>query len=252
VGSGTEEIASGNLRVAIVDEHDVVRAGLEAWFAGQHPALTVAGSFPTAADYLTWLRDPPGLAGHPPADVVVIEIQQNGCAPDLDGLAQLCAAGPAVLVYSRLTADEVLLSSIDAGAHSYVAKADGAEHLVAALRCISDGPGPYIGPQMAGVLERRRTAGRLNLSERERQVLTAWLRTDSKDEVGRLLHITLATVRTHLQRVRMKYAAVGRPAHSKAALLARAVEDGIIGLSEFSGMPYGPAADPPFPPNVSQ
>ena len=78
--------------------------------------------------------------------------------------------------------------------------------------------------------------------------MAAWLRTDSKDEVGRLLHITPATVRTHLQRVRMKYAAVGRPAHNKAALLAKAVEDGIIGLSEFRGAPDGPAADPPLPP----
>jgi len=246
VGTGTVETASGNLRVAIVDEHDVVRAGLEHWFAGQHPALTVVGHFSSAGDYLTWLDDHPGV------DVVVVEIQQDGCAPDLVGLADICAAGPAVLVYSRVTADEVVLSSIDAGAHSYVAKADGAEHLVAALRCIGDGDGdgsPYIGPQMAVILERRRTAGRLNLSERERQVLAAWLRTDSKDEVGRLLHITPATVRTHLQRVRMKYAAVGRPAHSKTALLARAVEDGIIGLSEFRGVPDRPAARPAVAPD---
>ncbi len=238
--------------MAIVDEHDMVRAGLEHLFAGQHPVVTVAGSFSTADDYLAWLRDRPGVDDHPLLDVVVIEIQQDVCAPDMDGLAELCTAGPAVLVYSRLIADEVMLSSIDAGAHSYVAKTDGAEHLVAALRCVIDGDGPYIGPQMAAVLERRRTAGRLNLSERERQVLTAWLRTDSKDDVGRLLHITPATVRTHLQRVRMKYAAVGRPAHSKAALLARAVEDGIIGLSEFSGAPDGGAADPLLPPDVSR
>ena len=226
--------APDNLRVAIVDEHDMVRAGLEHWLGGQRPGLTVAGSFPSVGGLLTWLDGYAGDGDHPGVDVVVIEIQQAGCAPDIDGLAELCSAGPTVLVYSRLTADEVTLSSIDAGAHSYVAKSDGAEHLLAALRCVGDGDGPYIGPHMAGVLERRRASGRLNLSERERQVLAAWLRTDSKDEVGRLLHITPATVRTHLQRVRTKYAAVGRPAHSKAALLARAVEDGIIGLSEFS------------------
>ncbi len=79
--------------------------------------------------------------------------------------------------------------------------------------------------------------GRLSLSERERQVLVAWFGTESKDLVGNLLHIAPATVRTHLQRVRAKYAGVGRPAPTNSALLARAIEDGIIGLSDLGS--YG-------------
>ena len=65
----------------------------------------------------------------------------------------------------------------------------------------------------------------------------AWFGTESKDHVGNLLHIAPATVRTHLQRVRAKYAGVGRPAPTKSALLARAIEDGIIGLSDLGS--YG-------------
>lgn len=222
----------GFMQIAVVDEHDVVRAGLESWFARDNLALSLTGSFPRHDDYLNWVRDGRDV------DAVVIEIQRDGDPPDLLGLRDVCSAGPAVLVYSRVIGDEVTLSSIDAGAHSYLAKTDGHDHLLAALRSIADGDdGPYIGPHMAGVLQRLNTTGRLNLSERETEVLAAWLRTDSKDEVGRLLHITPATVRTHLQRVRMKYAAVGRPASSKSALLARAVEDGIIGLNEFNAWP---------------
>ena len=50
----------------------------------------------------------------------------------------------------------------------------------------------------------------------------------NKELVGERLFIGPTTVRTHLQRVRAKYAAVGWPAPTKSALLARAVEDGIL------------------------
>lgn len=214
------------IRVAIVDEHEVVRAGVASWLESRHPELTPVGSFARAADFLTWLPSTPRL------DVVVTEIQGNGHAPNLDGLRRLCEAGPAVVVHSMVTSDEVILSSLDAGAATYVSKADGRDHLLDALRSVGNGDG-YVAPSMAAALHRSLSKGRLALSERERQVLVAWFTTESKDHVGNLLHIAPATVRTHLQRVRAKYASVGRPAPTKSALLARAIEDGIIGLSDL-------------------
>ena len=68
------------------------------------------------------------------------------------------------------------------------------------------------------------------LSVRERQVLVTWLLHDTKDDAARSLHIAVGTVNTHLSRIRDKYAAVGRPAPTKAALLARAVQDGFLDL----------------------
>ena len=212
-------------RVALVDEHDVVRAGITSWLSGDQ--LTVVGSFAHCAKYLAWLSTNGGV------DVLVTEIQDNGHAPDLEALRELCAAGPAVVVHSRLTAPEIILSALDAGALSYVAKTDGREQLIAALSHARDGR-PYVGPRMAAALEESQQMGRLNLSEREKQVLMAWLRTDSKEDVARSLHIAPATVRTHLQRVRIKYAQAGRAAPTKSALLARAIEDGIVGLSDLS------------------
>lgn len=217
-------------RVAVIDEHDVVRAGVGSWLAAESPTLTMAGGFPSAAAYLAW------LGHHPLPDVVVAEIHRDGFAPDIDGLRRLCSGGAPVVVFSRANADGVILACLDAGARCYVAKADGREHLLAALRGIGDGR-THIAPRMAGALERRGASGRLNLSDRERQVLVAWLGTGSKDEVGRLLRIAPATVRTHLRRIRVKYAGVGRPAPTKSALLARAVEDGIVGLAELGGEP---------------
>lgn len=215
-------------RVAVIDEHDVVRAGIESWFAAATPpAAVISGSFRNADEYATW------AATHGPGDAVVTEIVSSGSSADIDSLRTLCAGGAPVVVFSQATADEVILASLDAGAFCYVAKADGREHLIAALGSI-DGDEPHVAPHMADALRRSQASGRLNLSERERQVLVAWLRTSSKDDVSQELHITPATVRTHLQRIRIKYAGVGRPAPTKSALLARAVEDGIVGLSELS------------------
>ncbi|MFI7524006.1 LuxR C-terminal-related transcriptional regulator [Nocardia salmonicida] len=66
------------------------------------------------------------------------------------------------------------------------------------------------------------------LSPREREVLLAWFQTESKALVGHGLFITAGTVNTHLERTRMKYAQAGRPAPTKAALVAKAIQDGLV------------------------
>ena len=71
------------------------------------------------------------------------------------------------------------------------------------------------------------------LSAREVEVLIAWITRDSKSAVSRALFIAPGTVNTPLSRIRTKYHHAGRTAPTKAALLARAVQDGLIGLDEL-------------------
>ena len=71
------------------------------------------------------------------------------------------------------------------------------------------------------------------LAPREKEVLLAWIVCDNKDDVARRLGISATTVRTHLQRIRDKYAAAGRPASTKAALVARAIQDGLIDVNDL-------------------
>lgn len=71
------------------------------------------------------------------------------------------------------------------------------------------------------------------LSAREVEVLIAWITQDSKAAVSAELFIAPGTVNTHLSRIRLKYHQSGRTASTKAALLARAVQDGLIGLDEL-------------------
>ncbi len=71
------------------------------------------------------------------------------------------------------------------------------------------------------------------LTKREVQVLTGWIKCDSKPAVAKSLFLSLGTVNTHLTRIRAKYSAVGRPASTKASLVARALQDGLIDIDEL-------------------
>ena len=81
---------------------------------------------------------------------------------------------------------------------------------------------------MASTLPRRP-----DLSEREIEVLIAWLVCDSTREVTEQLFLADSTVGTYIQRVRSKYQAVGRPARTKVRLLLRALEDGLIRVDDL-------------------
>ncbi|GAC62903.1 helix-turn-helix domain-containing protein, partial [Gordonia sihwensis] len=71
------------------------------------------------------------------------------------------------------------------------------------------------------------------LTDREVEVLRTWLMLDSKPAVAEALYISLGTVNTHLTRIRAKYAELGRPASTKAALVARAIQDDIVDIDEL-------------------
>ncbi len=66
------------------------------------------------------------------------------------------------------------------------------------------------------------------LSPREREVLLEWFQTESKAPVAQRLYISTGTVNTHLERIQTKYAQADRPASTKAALVARAIQDGLV------------------------
>ncbi|TWS20397.1 LuxR family transcriptional regulator [Tsukamurella asaccharolytica] len=73
----------------------------------------------------------------------------------------------------------------------------------------------------------------VGLTDREVEVVRAWLRTDSKAAAAGRLFIAECTVAEHVTRVRAKYAAAGRPAATKAALAARLLQDDYVRLDEL-------------------
>ncbi len=213
--------------VAIVEDHPVVTEGVASWIRSD-PSSRVK--------LVQTARDLAGLSAVPPeqAEVVILDLE---LADELvtGQIPKLVAAGYRVVAFSGHTDPAIVIETLDNGAHAYVSKEEGREHLVeAVLAAAADRP--YVTRSQARAMLADTNPARPSLSEQERQALLLWFQGMSKASVGRRMAISENTVRQYISRARAKYAASGRTASSKDALLARAVEDGVLKLSEI--MPY--------------
>nr|PZM88324.1 MAG: DNA-binding response regulator [Thermocrispum agreste] len=213
------------ITVAVIDDHPAVAAGIQAWYAASDPPIRVVASGSTAQT--AWL--PPGRD----ADVVVLDLLLAPDHPECYGdLRRLADAGRRVIVYTMREDEQVALTCLELGAFTFLTKAEGQQHLVdATIAAAHDRP--YIAPALAGAFAADTKSHRPQLSAREQEVLIEWFQCESKQAVARRIGITPNTVGTYLDRVRLKYANVGRPAPTKAALVVRAIQDGIITLEEL-------------------
>lgn len=207
----------------IVDDHPAIIDGVRGWCAAADPVITVLDSGRRPLVAMTG----PGRE----ADVVVFDLLYDG-QPDFGSLRRLAEEDRRIIVYSQEESADTVLRCVELGVATYLTKMEGDEHLVPAIHAVATG-GTYTGPVLSGVLAGDRRPGRPVLSEREREVLIAWFECESKSLVARKLHLSVRTVDTYIERVRMKYADTGRPAHSKSALMVRALQDGIVDLDEL-------------------
>jgi two-component system nitrate/nitrite response regulator NarL len=221
--------------VAIIEDHPVVTEGVESWIRsdpGQRVRL------------VQMARDLTGLRTTPSADVVILDLELSGelVTTQIPGLV---AAGYRVVAFSGHSEPAIVMETLDNGAHAYVSKDEGRDHLVeAVLAAAADRP--YVTRSQARAMLADQRPARPMLSQQERQALLLWFQGMSKESVGRRMSISENTVRQYISRARAKYAASGRTAPSKDALLARAIEDGVIKPGEVT--PYksfASAADNP-------
>lgn len=213
-----------DVTVAIIDDHDVVHAGIEAWCSQAKPPIALVAHFRHPREFFATADEAKRI------DVVLLDPYVDGRF-DFAAVHMLCQTDQQVVIYSHFATDGTILTSLELGAVSYLVKSEGKRHLIEGIHAAGSAR-PYLGPRMARALLNDRVSGRTKLSEREKEVLRAWFQTESKELVAQRLHIASTTVRTHLQRARAKYALGGRPAPTKSALLARAIEDGILSLDE--------------------
>jgi DNA-binding NarL/FixJ family response regulator len=222
------EAPNGTAWVAVVDEHDAIHAAVELWCGQAQPPIGFAGTYFSAEQFLAEPPSPSESGVGP----IVLELQRQHNGVDFTTLDRIVSRRHRVIVYSHIATDEVILTALDRGAVTYLTKSESKSHLIDAIRAAGTDM-PYVGPRMALAMLNDRTIGRPKLAPREKEVLIAWFRTESKELVASQLQIAPTTVRTHLQRVRAKYAAVGRPATTKAALVARAIQDGIVSVNDI-------------------
>ena len=206
------------VKVAVVDDHPVVLDGIRSWIKGDPQ-----GRLELVADgqWVDAVLSGPGRG----ADVLVLDLALFGESV-VDRVGEL-AVQFRVVAFSADTADDTIREVLDAGASAYLTKHEGAEHFIAAVVSAA-ADRPYVTPSLAKAMLGDAGPGRPRLSGQEERALRLWFQLPKKQNVAREMGIALDTVDQYISRARVKYAAAGRPALNKAAMVARAIEDGLV------------------------
>jgi len=200
--SGTGE----RVRVVIVDDQDLIRAGLRA-IVESRPDLTVVGeaeSGPLGAE----------VAAREAADVVLMDVQMPG-GDGLRGLRQVLDARPEarVVMLTMYDLDEYVFQALREGASGFLLKTTAPDDLTAAIRSVHDGRrvfAPTVLDRLVRAYVRRRAASDgvpealADLTDREVDVLRVLARGLSNAEIGAELHLSGATVKTYVTRILAK------------------------------------------------
>jgi DNA-binding NarL/FixJ family response regulator len=224
--------------VAIIEDHPVVTEGVASWIRSDPDRRVRLAQ--TARDLAEFRAAPP-----PPPDVVILDLELAGELVTAQ-IPALVAAGYRVVAFSGHTDPAIVMETLDSGAHAYVSKDEGSGHLVeAVISAATDRP--YVTRSQARAMLADQRPDRPALSQQEQQALLLWFQGMSKASVGRRMSISENTVRQYISRARAKYAATGRTAPSKDALLARAIEDGVINPGEITPYKSFARAEPGHP-----
>jgi DNA-binding NarL/FixJ family response regulator len=196
---------SDRVRVVLVDDDDLMRAGLRSVLSSDETIDVVgeAGDGREAVDRIRALRP----------DLVLMDIRM----PDLDGISatrEVLATSPdvKVVVLTTFEQDDYIFDALSAGASGFLLKRTQPEELIAAIHTVAEGDSLLSPSVTRRVVDRMasqpspvRTSARLDeLTPREREVLELVARGLSNREIAERFVIEESTVKTHVKRILMK------------------------------------------------
>ena len=222
------------IRVVVVDDHLVVREGLRMMLevAGKGSFALVGD----AADGATALR----LVEETQPDVVLMDLRMPGM-DGLEAIEQMRTRWPhiAVVILTTYNEDALMLRGLRAGACGYLLKETNRETMFHAIRTAARGETVLQPDIMARLLSYTastspiahtafssfpaKTPGHIELTERERDILTGVARGERNKEIARRLGITTRTVATHLTSIYNKL-----DVDSRASAVAVAIDRGLL------------------------
>jgi len=206
-----------SIRVMIIDDHPVVRAGLASMLSTQ-PSIEVVGSASSGVEALA-------LLDKITPDVILVDLRM----PGMSGLEVIRAVNlrsnpPRTVVLTSFDLDEDIYQCVGAGAHGYVLKDTPQEQLLEAIHVVHASK-RYFPAEIAGRLTER--MARANLTPREHQVLQLVAKGLTNKQIGRAFGISDNTARNHVNSIIEKLEVSDR---TEAATMA--IRQGLVSLKD--------------------
>lgn len=206
----TTPTAPRPIRVVLVDDHAVIRAGLEQLLSGTDD-IEVVGTASDGAEALDVVR-------RIRPDVVLMDLQM----PKVDGVAATRSImaeklGVDVLVLTSFSDSERIIAALDAGAVGYLLKDADPDDVLQGIRAVSRGESPIHPKAARALLGVRAGSPQVQLTSRETEVLTLVREGLANKQIARRLDISERTVKAHLTSA---FARIGVADRTQAALWA--------------------------------
>ncbi|WP_322815487.1 response regulator transcription factor [Chloroflexus sp.] len=199
------------IRVALVDDHSIVRRGLSAYLAAQ-PDIVVVGE---AANGESALQ----MASTWQADVIVMDVLMPGGIDGIETTRQLKRLIPHthIIILSGYADDARVIGALRAGAITYIEKESQPEQLLEAIRGAMTGKAVLAPALMQRILEAQTSKAADTLTEREREVLKLVAEGLTNAEIASRLTVSEETVKTHVASILRK---LGLAHRTQAAIYA--------------------------------
>ena len=189
--------------VLLVDDHDLIRDGLEGVFALE-PSMKVVGSARTVEEALR-------LYEESSPDVVVTDLQlPDGTGLDVIRSVRRASERVGLVVLTMHAGDDQIFASMEAGASAFVGKDAPSSDVVNAARHAALSPRSFVCAGLVQAMMRRTSAESTRLSDREHDVLLLLADGLSAGEIAPRLHLSESTVKTHVAKIYQKLGAANR------------------------------------------
>jgi len=223
------DISSDRIRVMLVDDHGVVRRGMQAYLAMLDDMEVIAEAIDgrQAVERVAQLESEGGLP-----DVVLMDLVM----PHMDGIAATSAIKERwpeveIVALTSFIEEEKVQAALHAGAAGYLLKDAEADEVAAAIRAAHRGEvhlDPAVAKRLMESMRKPKPKDVVEpLTDREREVLVLVARGASNKEIGRHLGITERTARTHVSNILGK---LGLASRTQAALYG--VREGLVSPSD--------------------